>query len=88
MLKEIKYFFFIFVIIFFSFFLIKYYFSDINVKKSNITKNNIETKIDKWSNDIIILENNTDNIIEYVENTKNKDKKKYKFWDLIINNEK
>tara|TARA_Y100000590_G_scaffold416655_1_gene515653 strand:+ start:6410 stop:6667 length:258 start_codon:yes stop_codon:yes gene_type:complete len=81
MLKEIKYFFFIFVIIFFSFFLIKYYFSDINVKKSNITKNNIETKIDKWSNDIIILEGNTNNIIEYVE--KNSTKKKYHFWDLL-----
>ena len=34
--------------------------------------NNIETKIDKWSNEIIILENNTNNIIEYVENNPTK----------------
>ena len=81
MLKEIRIFFLLFVIIFFSFFSIKYYFSDKNLKKSNIAMNNIETKIDKWSNEIIILENNTNNIIEYVEN--NPTKKKYHFWDLL-----
>ena len=81
MLKEIRIFFLLFVIIFFSFFSIKYYFSDKNIKKSNIAMNNIETTIDKWSNEIIILENNTNNIIEYVEN--NPTKKKYHFWDLL-----
>ena len=81
MLKEIRIFFLLFEIIFFSFFSIKYYFSDKNIKKSNIAMNNIETKIDKWSNEIIILENNTNNIIEYVEN--NPTKKKYHFWDLL-----
>ena len=81
MLKEIRIFFLLFVIIFFSFFSIKYYFFDKNIKKSNIAMNNIETKIDKWSNEIIILENNTNNIIEYVEN--NPTKKKYHFWDLL-----
>ena len=29
-----------------------------------------------------------DDIIEYVENTLNKDKKKYKFWELLSSNEK
>ena len=83
MLKEIRIFFLLFVIIFFSFFSIKYYFSDKNIKKSNIAMNNIETKIDKWSNEIIILENNTNNIIEYVEN--NPTKKKISFLGFVKN---
>ena len=83
MLKEIRIFFLLFVIIFFSFFSIKYYFSDKNIKKSNIAMNNIETKIDKWSNEIIILENNTNNIIEYVEN--NPTKKNISFLGFVKN---
>ena len=35
-----------------------------------------------------ILESDTEKIVEYVENTFNKDKKKYKFWELIIDNDK
>ena len=34
------------------------------------------------------LESDTENIIEYAESTLNKDKKKYKFWELIIDNDK
>ena len=34
------------------------------------------------------LESNTDKIIDYVENTKNKDKKKYKFWELLFDDKK
>ena len=52
-------------------------------KKSYRSLNNINKKIETYSNNIPILENNTQNIIEYVENTKIKKKKKYFFWDLI-----
>ena len=83
MLKEIKYLIFTIIIFLFLFFTGKYYFSDEYKKKSYRSLNNINKKIETYSNNIPILENNTQNIIEYVENTKIKKKKKYFFWDLI-----
>ena len=82
MIKELKYFFFISVIIAFSFFCLKFYFSDKNIKNSYRSINNIDIKINKYKKDLSILINNTENIIEYTENP-NKEKKKYYFWDLI-----
>ena len=83
MIKEVKYLLFAVVIILFIFFTGKYYFSDAHKKKSYRSYNDINKKIKLYSNNIPILENNTQNIIEYVENTKIKKKKKYFFWDLI-----
>ncbi len=83
MIKEVKYLLFAVVILLFIFFTGKYYFSDAHKKKSYRSLNNINKKIETYSNNIPILENNTQNIIEYVENTKIKKKKKYFFWDLI-----
>ena len=42
----------------------------------------------KYSNNLTILESDTENIIEYVENNLNKNKKKYKFRELINNDKK
>ena len=72
MIKEIKYFFFIFVI--FSFILLtgKFYFSDTNKKNSYRSLNDIDNKIDKFSKKLPILEDDTKNIIEYVEKSNNK----------------
>ncbi len=83
MIKEVKYLLFTVVILLFIFFTGKYYFSDAHKKKSYRSLNDINKKIETYSNNIPILENNTQNIIEYVENTKIKKKKKYFFWDLI-----
>ena len=83
MIKEVKYLLFAVVILLFIFFTGKYYFSDAHKKKSYRSLNDINKKIETYSNNIPILENNTQNIIEYVENTKIKKKKKYFFWDLI-----
>ena len=41
-----------------------------------------------YNDDLIILESDTENIIEYVENNLNKNKKKYKFWELLNNDKK
>jgi hypothetical protein len=87
MIKELKYLFYIIVIFFFSFILIKYYFSDSNKKNSYRSLKDINEKIISYSNDLPILENNTNNIVEYIEQNKNKNKKKYNFWKLITNNE-
>ena len=83
MIKEVKYLLFAVVILLFIFFTGKYYFSDAHKKKSYRSLNDINKKIETYSNNIPILENNTQNIIEYVENTNIKKKKKYFFWDLI-----
>jgi hypothetical protein len=83
MIKEIKYLIFTFVIIIFIYFLVKYYFSDVNKKKSYRSLKNINQKIILYSQNIPILENNTQNIIEYTENTQSKKKRNYFFWELI-----
>ena len=83
MIKEIKYLTYIIFIFLFLFLTIKYYFSDNNKKKSYRSFNLINEKIELFSNQLPILENDTKNIIEYVENTNSKKKKKYNFWKLL-----
>tara|TARA_B100000073_G_scaffold139873_1_gene115087 strand:- start:705 stop:968 length:264 start_codon:yes stop_codon:yes gene_type:complete len=87
MFKEIKYFLFIIIIFLFFFFVGKHYFSDQNKKKSYRSFNNINNKIDLYSNDLPVLGNDTKDIIEYVKNTNSKKKKKYSFWELIDKND-
>ena len=88
MIKELKYFLYAITIIFFIFFILKYYFSDENKKNSYRSTKVYDSKIIKYSKTLQILESDTENIVEYVENNFNKDKKKYKFWELIIDNDK
>ena len=83
MFKEIKYLVFLLIISLFTFFSIKYYFSDANKKNSFRSLNNIDEKVETYSEKLPVLENDTKNIIEYVKNTQTKKKKKYFFWELI-----
>jgi len=85
MLKEIKYLIFITIISLFLFFTGKYYFSDENIKKSYRAYKNIDEKIKVYSKDLPILENDTQDIIEYVKQTNKKKKKKFNFWKLLEN---
>tara|TARA_B100000902_G_scaffold221212_1_gene210094 strand:+ start:571 stop:834 length:264 start_codon:yes stop_codon:yes gene_type:complete len=87
MFKEIKYFIFIFIICLFLFLITRYYFSDTNKKNSYRSLKNIDEKINTYVNKIPILEDNTKNIIEYVEQSNNKKKKKFNFWKLLEFNE-
>ena len=59
--------------------------SDQNIKKSYRSHNNIEEKIKIYSKDLPILESDTQDIIEYVNQTNNKKKKKFNFWKLLEN---
>ena len=88
MIKELKYFLYTITIISFIFFILNYYFSDENKKNSYRSTKIFDTKIVKYSVTLQTLESDTENIVEYIENTFNKDKKKYKFWELIIDNDK
>ena len=85
MLKEIKYLFFIVIIILFLFFTGKYYFSNENIKNSYRSHKNIDQKIKDYSKNLPLLKNDTENIIEYVKQTDKKKKKKFNFWKLLEN---
>ena len=85
MKNEFKYFFYVFTIIGFIFFIGKYYFSDKNKKNSYRSIKLFEKKVIEYSNNLKTLDSDTDNIIEYIENSQIKDKKKYRFWELLIN---
>ena len=88
MLKEIKYLIFIIIISLFIFFTGKYYFSDDNIKKSYRSYKNINEKIKIYSKELPILENDTQDVIEYVKQTNKKKKKKFNFWKLLENDQK
>ena len=87
MIKEIKYLIFIITIFIFLFLTGKYYFSDTNKKKSFRSFSTIDKKISIYAEKLPILENDTKNIIEYVEQLNNKKKKKFNFWKLLESNE-
>ena len=86
MLKEIKYLIFIIIISLFIFFTGKYYFSDENKKKSYRSQKNIDEKIKIYAKNLPILENDTNDIIEYIKQTDKKKQKKFNFWKLLDDN--
>ena len=87
MFKEIKYLLFIFIICLFLFLTGNYYFSDTNRKNSYRSLTTIDDKIKIYSKKLPVLEDDTINIIEYVEQSNNKKKKKFNFWKLLENDE-
>ena len=87
MLKEVKYLVFVIIIFLFLFLTGRYYFSDNNKKNYFRSINNINKKNDIYAEKLPILKNNTQNIIEYIEVSNNKKKKKFNFWKLLETNE-
>jgi hypothetical protein len=87
MLKELKYLFFLLVISLFFFLSFKYYFSDNNKKNSYRSFKEADEKIATYSKKLILLNNDTNDVVEYVEKRIDKNKKSYNFWQLINNNE-
>jgi predicted ATP-grasp superfamily ATP-dependent carboligase len=69
----------------FIFFTGKYYFSDENLKNSYRSYKNNDEKIKLYSENLPILENDTQDIIEYVKQTNKDKKKKFNFWKLLEN---
>ena len=85
MLKEIRYLIFIIVTSLFIFFSGKYYFSDENKKKSYRSYKNNDEKIKLFSKNLPTLNDDTQNVIEYVNQINKKKKKKFNFWKLLEN---
>tara|TARA_B100000787_G_scaffold77872_1_gene57229 strand:+ start:17 stop:283 length:267 start_codon:yes stop_codon:yes gene_type:complete len=88
MLKELKYLLYTVVLFIFLFLTLKFYFSNTNKKNSHRAFKQIDDKIITYSQNLILLKNDTTEIVEYVEKTINKEKKNYNFWKLITNNDK
>ena len=85
MKKELKYLLYVFTIFGFLIFVGNYYFSDENKKNSYRSTKLYDNKIIYFNKNLITLGSDTEDIIEYAENSLNKDKKKYKFWELLSN---
>ena len=85
MLKELKYLLHLLTIFIFFFILLKFYLSDSYEKKLYRSLNNFDEVIKNFSQNLPLLENDTQNVIEYVDNNTDKSKKKYNFWKLIEN---
>jgi len=66
---------------------LKYYFSDSNKKITYRSLKKIDEKILNFSQNLILLENNTNDIVIYTEKTQDNNQKNYNFWKLITNNE-
>ena len=69
------------------FFIGKYYFSDANKRNSYRSLNDINNKINTYVKKLPILEDDSKNVVEYIEQTNNKKKKKFNFWKLLETNE-
>ncbi|MFL2887194.1 MAG: hypothetical protein ACJZ4H_04215 [Candidatus Pelagibacter sp.] len=87
MIKELKFLFFLIVIFFFIFFTVRFYFSEENYRNSYRSMSQLDKKIEESKKDLILLINNTENIIEYVDLKNNNNTKKFSFWKLIYNDE-
>ena len=89
MLKEVKYVVYLLIIFFSIFFVLKFYLSENNIKRSNKVILQYQKELDKKFNNLPIIKSDTNNIIEYTnEIEKFKNKKQRKFWDLLKTNEK
>ena len=89
MFKEIKLAFYIITISLFLFLTSKYYFSDTNIKNYFRKINTIDQSIKIIGEKLIVLESDTENIIQDVDknNDTNKKNKNFSFWELLNNND-
>ena len=89
MFKEIKLAFYIITISLFLFLTSKYYFSDANIKNYFRKINTIDQSIKIIGEKLIVLESDTENIIQDVDknNDTNKKIKNFSFWELLNNND-
>ena len=85
MLKKIKNIFYLFSFFIFVILTTYFYFSDQNVSKTNKSRSYDSVKLNNDTQNLPLLENDTINIIEYRNDIEvyKKNKKNYKFWDLI-----
>jgi len=89
MIKEVKYLVYLLIIFFSIFFVIKFYLSESNFKRSNKVILQHRNELDNKFNNLPIIKNDTNNIIVYTNEVEDfKNKKSRNFWDLLKTNDK
>ena len=85
MLKKIKNIIFVSFFLIFFIFTVIYYLSEENVIKTYKSRSNYSIDLNMKS--LPLLKNDTDNIVEYSDDIEifKKEKKKYRFWELLKN---
>ena len=82
--KIFKFLILILILSFFTF-IVKYYFSEKNINLVIDNRNNIETKILNDISELVVLPNDTNDVIEFNSGFENTKKQNYKrnFWELF-----
>ena len=85
MLKKIKNIFYLASFFIFIILTTRFYFSDQNIKETNKSRSFYSVKLNNNSQNLPLLKNDTNNIIEYINDIEiyKKRKKKFTFWNLI-----
>ena len=85
MIKKIKNIFYLVSIAIFIILTTRFYFSDQNIRETNKSRSLYSVKLNNNTQNLPLLKNDTNNIIEYINDVEiyKKKKKKYTFWDLI-----
>tara|TARA_A100001011_G_scaffold386271_1_gene461764 strand:- start:387 stop:650 length:264 start_codon:yes stop_codon:yes gene_type:complete len=87
MFKNVILFLILSVVFLFFYLIFLKYISNENIKKINLNRLNIDNKIENEYSDLIILENDTNNIIEFNSGFNTENEIKRNFWDLIKKND-
>ena len=85
MLKKIINIFYLTSFLIFIILTVRFYFSDQNIRETNKSRSFYSVKINNNTQNLPLLKNDTNNIIEYINDVEvyKKNKKKFTFWDLI-----
>ena len=85
MLKKIKNIFYLTTFFIFIILTTKFYFSDQHIKETNKSRSFYSEKLYSNVQNLPLLKNDTNDVIEYINNVEiyKKKKKKFTFWDLI-----
>ena len=87
MSAKIKNIFFLIIFFIFIFSVTKYYFSEKNIKFTNKSRSLYLVTLSDNKSDLPILENDTTNIISYINDLEDfKKKRKKRFWEKLISN--
>ena len=84
MYKEVKYLLYLLTIFFSIFFVIKFYLSENNVKRSKKVILQYQNELDKKFSNLPIIKNDTNNIIEYQNEVEEFKNKKSRIWWKLL----
>ena len=87
MYNKIKNIFFIIIFLIFIILVTKYYFSEKNIVFTNKSRSSYVTSLDNEKNNLPLLENDTSDVIVYINDLEEfKSKRKKRIWEKLITN--